>query len=487
MIVQHENKLALDIGFHICSHSSNTLATLGRGENADIFIDGSSISRIQCSFEVNYDSGVVMLYDRSNAQSTQVFGDNVVPFEHGRPRRVVVSDEINTTLGMGGVGCNLVLFQFKWHQGFSQTMDRIKASHGLMNHVQADHLRLAPTVDDVLSDVPSQRVTRIHTMGERQPKIKYVTIELIATGAFGSVYKALNLYTGSLMAVKTLPGSFSKMESSPQGSQQYKALKREIETLSRLSHPNIIDYIASQGWEDGQVEIFMGLKEGNVETLIESGKANPLEIADSIFQQMLEALDFLDFNGLVHRDVKPPNILFTSRSDGQYLFQLTDFGLANSVISARTYAGSPLFMAPEMFHGGPQTSKVDMWSFYVTMLWILNVNQFRDRCNSFKTIEETLEEISKTSTTERMSGIREMAVLDPSLRASAAQMLVKHFKGQGLVSPRNKIPPLEASSGRRLPLRLNVSEENQRMPRSQHYGQQIGNRRLRSQSALREI
>lgn len=74
---------ALDVGFHIRGKTSKTLATLGRGVDADIYVEGSSIAKIQCSFEINLDTGVVMLYDRSFAKSTQVSGENEVYIRRG--------------------------------------------------------------------------------------------------------------------------------------------------------------------------------------------------------------------------------------------------------------------------------------------------------------------------------------------------------------------------------------------------------------------
>jgi hypothetical protein len=61
---------ALDVGFHIRGKSSTTFATLRRGVKADIYVKGSSIAKIQCSFEIDLDTSVVMLYNRSFAQST---------------------------------------------------------------------------------------------------------------------------------------------------------------------------------------------------------------------------------------------------------------------------------------------------------------------------------------------------------------------------------------------------------------------------------
>ncbi|PVH72172.1 hypothetical protein DL98DRAFT_596263 [Cadophora sp. DSE1049] len=118
--------LALGVGFNIRSQSRNTLATLGRNDT-DIIVEGSSIGRVQCSFEIDLDSRVVMLYDRSNAQTTQVSRDNATPFEYGRLRRVVVQKGLNTIIGMGGVGCGLVQFESIWHQGPIDTVEKVKS------------------------------------------------------------------------------------------------------------------------------------------------------------------------------------------------------------------------------------------------------------------------------------------------------------------------------------------------------------------------
>jgi hypothetical protein len=64
---------ALDVGFHIHGKSSTTLATLGRGIEADIYVEGSNIAKVQCSFEIDLDTGVVMFFDRSHGCTTQVF------------------------------------------------------------------------------------------------------------------------------------------------------------------------------------------------------------------------------------------------------------------------------------------------------------------------------------------------------------------------------------------------------------------------------
>jgi Protein kinase domain len=188
----------------------------------------------------------------------------------------------------------------------------------------------------------------------------------------------------------------------------------------------------------------MGLKEGTLESLIKKGSGPA--VAESVFYHILQALDCLAFNGIVHRDVKPENILYIPKLGGQYQFQLGDFGLCNRTVSAATCGiGSPLYMAPEMFRIGEQTHKVDVWSLYVTMLWTLDIRGFRQA--QFKTTVDVQEVVLTTaSNAETVSQIREMAIVNPEDRASAAQMLLKCFNGAGLSTPRHQVPALINSS-----------------------------------------
>lgn len=194
------------------------------------------------------------------------------------------------------------------------------------------------------------------------------------------------------------------------------------------------------------VEIFMGLKEGTLKSLVEKSSGDTISIARSLFPQMLQAIDCLSFNNIIHRDVKPANILYDSLPGGEYQFQLGDFGVSNHAISATNTAGSPLYMAPEMFQKGTQTSKADVWSLFVTLLWTLDVQDFRQRSTQFKTIENVLEAVLfAASKADVVSEIQEMAFLDPEKRASAAHMLVKHYNGAGLSTPRTQVLALTNS------------------------------------------
>lgn len=159
----------LDIGHVRSMGNTTTLATLGR--NGDVFVGGSSISRIQCSFEIEPTSKVVMFYDRSHNGSSQVSGKNATPLEHGRSRKVVVQQDVNTVIGMGGVGRDLVQFELQWHLArHSETMDLVKDGE---TATLEENPRLARTIDEADTTLPSRRGTRMHTPGPQLPRMRY--------------------------------------------------------------------------------------------------------------------------------------------------------------------------------------------------------------------------------------------------------------------------------------------------------------------------
>lgn len=229
-----DGNLALNIGFHIRGKSSKTLATLGRGFDADIYVEGSNIARIQCSFEIDFDTGIVMFCDRSLAKSSQVFGENAMPFEHKRIRQVLVNHKLNDIIGMGGERRDLIRFRLVWYQNPEKTVETIKNYKTLLCG-RVENPRLARTMDEAPTSLPSCRETRphtVHTARSLQLKMRYVTMRSAGSGTFGEVFKAIDVDSGKFMAVKILkrPTIISEAEN------WRVSVKREVEILSNISH-----------------------------------------------------------------------------------------------------------------------------------------------------------------------------------------------------------------------------------------------------------
>ena len=127
------------------------------------------------------------------------------------------------------------------------------------------------------------------------------------------------------------------------------------------------------------MEIYIALKDGTLEDLIKwEVRPDDGTLAAVVYHHMLQALDYIHRQGFIHRDLKPANILFAFK-DGKYSFHLADFGLSNDQRLARSFCGSPIYMAPEINSGRKQTTAVDMWSLFVTFFWVENVEGFRGK------------------------------------------------------------------------------------------------------------
>ncbi len=137
------------------------------------------------------------------------------------------------------------------------------------------------------------------------------------------------------------------------------ALTQEFRTLSTVRHPNIIGVLDYGFDDDGQPYFTMELLEGAV-TIFEAGEHASTEGKISLIEQMLQALLYIHRRGLVHRDLKPSNVLVEG---GQV--KVLDFGLAVLVERVpqlgRSIAGTPPYMAPELFLGQPPSAVSDLY------------------------------------------------------------------------------------------------------------------------------
>lgn len=185
----------------------------------------------------------------------------------------------------------------------------------------------------------------------------------------------------------------------------------------------------------------MGLKEGDLSHFFKNQRiGSTKEVADEVGFHILQALDYLDARKMIHRDVKPGNILYEVR-DGKYHFILADFGLSKQVDpSYTTGIGTPDFTAPEVLQGKMQTTKVDVWSLYVTLIWILDIDSFRTDPETFPRVGVPYwKRFRSFAARAKVKEFREMGEFFPEKRASAAQMLLKCWNGEGLTTPRVNI------------------------------------------------
>lgn len=150
---------------------------------------------------------------------------------------------------------------------------------------------------------------------------------------------------------------------------------------------------------------------------------------------MLSALDYLCYHKLIHRDIKPDNILYNIDDRGDLQFQLADFGLATrETDAAEQGCGTLLYMAPELHMGyrkpfSGHSTKADIWSLYITMMWVLDIQGTRDKFDVWghSNYNDLLKHaLHSALVEEKLKDMRNMAIFDPIFRAGANQMLVIH-------------------------------------------------------------
>jgi serine/threonine-protein kinase len=193
---------------------------------------------------------------------------------------------------------------------------------------------------------------------------RYKIVAEIGQGAMGVVYKAVDPIIDRTVAIKTINLNLSRQEL-----EEYEArFQQEIKAAGRLNHPNIVT-IYDVGKTDQVAYMAMEFLEGNeLKDIIASGQLPTPETVVDIISQVADGLWFAHQQDIVHRDVKPSNIMVLSGG----IAKITDFGIArlpNSAVKTMTglILGSPRYMSPEQVIGKSIDARSDIFSLGVVL------------------------------------------------------------------------------------------------------------------------
>lgn len=199
------------------------------------------------------------------------------------------------------------------------------------------------------------------------PKIfgQFELIEVIGTGGMARVYRARQLNIERHVAIKIMSSALSDQE------EFQIRFKREADVFAKLEHPHILP-IYDYGEQAGFVFLVLRLMEGGTLEKRMRGKQLALTDLDKLVSQVAEALAYAHENSIVHRDMKPNNILLDKFGNAY----LMDFGIAKIVSEAQssnmsTMLGTPAYMAPEQWRLEPVDHRIDIYSLGVMIYEML--------------------------------------------------------------------------------------------------------------------
>ena len=170
---------------------------------------------------------------------------------------------------------------------------------------------------------------------------KYKILKKLGSGGFGTVYLAEDTFLKTVRALKIPHGIASQPE---------KILQESILQSKLLDHPNIVKLLTVDIIDRTLIMVMEYINGTDLEKLIDEQDHLKINIALKYFKQLLSALDFAHKYKVIHRDIRPSNILINENDD----IKITDFGtskLLNEKQYATTKIGSPPYMAPEQFEG----------------------------------------------------------------------------------------------------------------------------------------
>jgi mitogen-activated protein kinase kinase kinase len=289
--------------------------------------------------------------------------------------------------------------------------------------------------------------------------------QFVGGGTFGSVYAAINLDSGQLMAVKEI-----RLQDPQLIPTIVAQIRDEMGVLQVLDHPNIVQYFGIEPHRD-KVYIFMEYCDGgSLAGLLEHGRIEDETVIMVYALQLLEGLAYLHERGVVHRDIKPENILL----DHDGVIKFVDFGAAKVIArQGKTMAaehaatrqgrqnsmqGTPMYMSPEVIRGqtAGRLGAADIWSLGCVILematgrrpwasldneWAIMYNIAQGNPPQFPTPEQL--------SAPGLDFLEKCFNRDPVKRASAAELLQHDF----IMTLRNQLslepstPSSESSSG----------------------------------------
>ncbi|XP_057449494.1 mitogen-activated protein kinase kinase kinase 5 isoform X2 [Lotus japonicus] len=257
--------------------------------------------------------------------------------------------------------------------------------------------------------------------------------KLIGRGTFGSVYVATNRETGALCAMKEA----EIFSDDPKSAECIKQLEQEINVLSHLKHPNIVQYFGSEIVEDKFYIYLEYVHPGSINKYVrEHCGAITESVVRNFTRHILSGLAYLHSKKTIHRDIKGANLLVDSAG----VVKLADFGMAKHLTGHSadlSLKGSPYWMAPELMQVVMQKDNsselafaIDIWSLGCTIIEMFTGkppwSEYEGAAAMFKVMKDT-PHIPETLSPEGKDFLRLCFKRNPAERPTASMLLEHRF------------------------------------------------------------
>lgn len=213
----------------------------------------------------------------------------------------------------------------------------------------------------------------------------YQILETIATGGMATIYRGVQISLNREVVIKKLHPHLAE------DANFVKRFQREAAILAKLQHKNIVAIIDFFESRNEQFIVLEYIKGRTLKELINDKEKIPYSMSMYIMREVLQGLQYIHSNNILHRDMKPDNIMISEDGD----IKITDFGLAYRHENVRitnpgTYVGTPAYFPPEQLTGKPLTKASDIFSLGITFAEMLTGKNPFEGKKQFETINNIL-------------------------------------------------------------------------------------------------
>ncbi len=265
------------------------------------------------------------------------------------------------------------------------------------------------------------------------PNIRYKIINTIGQGGMGIVYATKDTLTDNIVALKQMlypETQFAYVTKASNDDAKY-VIAREFRILASLRHPNVLS-VLDYGFDDNDLPYYTMPILNDAQTIMEASYwCSDIYEKISLIIQLLQALHYLHQQGVVHRDLKPDNVLVTKKN----VVKVMDFGLATSEWmqsesdKQEEIAGTLRYMAPELFQDGQASIQSDLYAIGIIMCQMLTGKHPFESNNIATLLQQVLlEEVNLDDIDTRLQPcLKNLMMKDPAKRPNNAYDVIQEL------------------------------------------------------------